>query len=94
MTMFVVPEDKSTKIKPEFPTYIDTKVKKPIRKARINLPPGLMIPKIEVKFERPRFATPIHNPPCIEKILQKRKHDLEQKIENTAKVNGNTQNFY
>lgn len=79
--MFVVPSDvHGTTLKPELISYVEGKVKKPIRKAKINLPPGLKIPSVSVKIDRPRFANPTHNPPCIEKILLKRKEMLQKAI--------------
>ena len=83
--MFVVPRDNNGAIlKPTVISYFDSKAKKPIRKAKINLPPGLIIPKIDHKIERPLFATPIHNPPCIAKILKQRKEQLESEMSNSS----------
>ena len=83
--MFVVPRDNNGAVlKPTVISYFDTKTKRPIRKAKINLPPGLIITSVENKIERPLFATPIHNPPCIAKILKQRKEQLERETSNNS----------
>ena len=79
--MFVIPRDFNGSIlKPTVVDFIEAKTKKPTRKAKIYLPPGLIVPRVENKIERPRIATPINNPPCIEKILRQRKQQLEKQV--------------
>ena len=77
--MFVIPQDfNGSVLKPTIINYVEAKTKRPVRKARINLPQGLIVPSVENKTERPRIAKPLHNPPCIEKILQQMKKQLEE----------------
>ena len=83
--MFVIPQDiHGSILKPTLSNYIETKTKRPLRKAKINLPPNVIIPRVEKRIERPRIATPTHNPPCIEKILKQRKEQLEAQISTSS----------
>ncbi|EAX86464.1 hypothetical protein TVAG_325990 [Trichomonas vaginalis G3] len=83
--MFVIPTDiHGQMLKPNIYNIIETKPKKPNRIAKLTIPPNVQFPIHKKPSNQNYVVRPLHHPPCIEKILQKMKNQINEDSDSEA----------